>query len=387
MAEQPVVHLRTVASSSGQWIFRKMVREAAPRTEPGSVVRVLDRDGGFVAQAFWNPKSELALRVLTRDETPVDDEWFRRAVRRAVALRRDVLQLDRATNAWRAVFSEADALPGLVADRFGQVLSCQVASLGIYRVFPVISDELKRVLGAHVVHVSADPKIAKIEGFPVPSSAGAAARTVIREHGLDFEVDCAEGHKTGFFLDQRDSRRRIRELAKGRRVLDLCSYTGGFALNAAKGGATWTAAVDLDEAAVAQARRNADRNQLGEHMQFVHADAFAYLRALSTTPPDLVIVDPAKQAVRKDEVPRALRFYHDLNALVFEKVAREALVLACSCTGLVSEHAFLETLAAAAVAARRSVTFLEVRGAPADHPVPSDFPQARYLKVVLCRVA
>jgi 23S rRNA (cytosine1962-C5)-methyltransferase len=381
------VRLRTVVPSGSAWIFRKMVRDADPRTEPGSVVRVLDRDGGFVAQAFWNPKSELALRVLTRDEAPVDDEWFRRAVRRAVALRRDVLQLDRVANAWRAVFSEGDGIPGLVVDRFADVLSCQVSTLGAYRAFPVLAEELKRLLAPRVVHVAADPKIAKIEGFPMPSSAGEAARVVVREHGLDFEVDCAAGHKTGFFLDQRESRLRVRELARGRRALDLCSYTGGFALNLAKGDAASVTAVELDEGAVAQAKRNAERNKLGGRVKLVHADVFDFLRSLQGPPPEFVVVDPAKQAVGKHEVKRALGYYHDLNALVFERCAKDALVLSCSCTGLVSEHAFLGALSDAAVSARRTVTFLDVRGAPADHPVPSDFPQARYLKVVLARVA
>lgn len=386
MTPQGEVRLRTVVPASGPWIFRKMVREASPRTEPGSVVRVLDRDGGFVAQAFWNPKSELALRVLTRDETPVDDAWFRGAVRRAVALRRDVLQLDRVSDAWRAVFSEADRLPGLVVDRFGGVLSCQVATLGVYRAWPVLADELRRVLDARVVHVAAEPRIAKLEGFPIPDGAGDAARTKVHEHGLTFEVDCARGHKTGFFLDQRESRRRVRDLAKGRRVLDLCSYTGGFALNAAKGGAAKVTAVDLDEAAVAQAERNAALNGLQGAVRFTHADVFPFLRGLHGGEHDLIVVDPAKQAQSKDERARAIGYYEDLNALAFEKAAPGGLVLTCSCTGLVGEHDFLEALARAAVAARRTVTFLEVRGAPADHPVPSDFPQARYLKNVLCRV-
>ena len=387
MSSQSVVHLRTVVPAGSPWIFRKMVRDAEPRTEPGSVVRVLDRDGGFVAQAFWNPRSEIALRVLTRDETPVDDAWFQHMVTRAIALRRDVLQLDRVANAWRAVFAEGDGLPGLVVDRFGDVLSCQVSTLGVYRAFPVIADALKRLLAPRVLHVSADPKIAKLEGFPFPASAGDAARAVIREHGLEFEVDCAEGHKTGFFLDQRESRLRIRELARGRRALDLCCYTGGFAINAVKGEALSVTGVDLDETAVAKARRNAERNKLAGRVQFVHQDVFEHLRALEGPPPDLVIVDPAKQATQRDEVQRALGYYHDLNALVFERCARDALVLTCSCTGMVSESAFLGALADAAISARRAVTFLDVRGAPADHPVPSDFPQARYLNVILARVA
>jgi len=384
----PTVRLKTVASSRGPWIFRKMVGDADPRTEPGAIVRVVDREGGFVAQAFWNPKSELALRVLTRAESPVVDEaWLRRAVARAVALRRDVLRLDEESDAWRAVFSEADQLPGLVVDRYGDVVSCQVSSLGVYRAFAVLKDELKKRLGARVVHVAADPKIAKLEGFPVPDGAGDAARAVVREHGLSFEVDCAAGHKTGFFLDQRDSRRRVRGLAKGRRVLDLYCYSGGFALNAAKGGAREVVAVDLDEDAVAQGRRNAKRNGLDAAVRFVHADAFDHLRAAADRSFDLVVVDPAKQAVNRSELSKALAYYEDVNTLAFAKAAEGALVLSCSCTGVVSEPDFLEALSRAARNARREATFLEMRGAPADHPVPADFPQARYLKCVLTRLA
>jgi 23S rRNA (cytosine1962-C5)-methyltransferase len=386
-AAVPTVRLKTVVPSRGPWIFRKMVDAAEPRTEPGSVVRVLDREGGFVAFAFWNPKSELALRVLSRAESPVVDEaWLRAAVARAIAFRRDTLALDRQGDAWRAIFAEADQLPGLVADRYGDVVSCQVSSLGIYRAFPVISDELKRRLGARVVHVAADPKIAKLEGFPVPDGAGPAARTTIHENGMKFAVACDKGHKTGFFLDQRDSRRRIRELAKGRRVLDLFSYTGGFALNAAKGGAKSVTAVDLDEEAVAAARENAALNGLASSVDCVHADAFAFLRAAKERAYDLIVVDPAKQALNRSELGKALGYYEDLNTLAFTRAATDGLVLSASCTGVVSEPDFLEALGKAARNARREATFVEVRGAPGDHPVPADFPQARYLKCVLTRL-
>lgn len=387
MKNVPTVRLKTVVPSRGPLVFRKMVDAAEPRTEPGAIVRVLDREGGFVAYAFWNPKSELALRILTREESPeVDEHWLRRAVARAVSLRRDTLKLDRQGDAWRAIFSEADQLPGLVADRYGSVVSCQVSSLGIYRAFPVLKDELKQRLGARVVHVAADPKIAKIEGFPVPDGAGESARTTIREGGLEFEVDCAQGHKTGFFLDQRESRRRVRELAKGARVLDLFSYSGGFALNAAKGEAREVTAVDLDEAAVEQARRNAKRNGLDAAVRFVHADAFAFLRAAADRSFDLVVVDPAKQTTHRSDLTRALRYYEDLNTLAVAKAAPGGLVYTCSCTGVVSEADFLESVSRAARNAKREATFLEMRGAPADHPVPADFPQARYLKCALVRV-
>ncbi len=364
-----------------------MIDKATRRVEAGSVVRVEDRSGGFVGQAFYNPRSEIALRFLTWSESPVvDDNWFRNAIREAVSLRRDLLGLDRVSDAWRVVFAEADRLPGLIVDRFGPVLSCQIASLGAYRMFPVIRDELRALLGARTIHVSADPKIAGREGFPVPDSAGAAARTVVREHDLEYEVDCARGHKTGFFLDQRDSRLRIRRLAAGRRVLDLFCYTGGFAMNAAKGGAVDVVAVDLDEEAIAAVRANAERNGLSDIVYARHEDAFDVLRNRKTGKFDLIVVDPAKQARTRGDVQGALQYYQDINRLAFGRVAPGGLVLSCSCSGLVSQADFLAALGYAAAEARREVTFLEVTGAPPDHPVAADYPEGRYLKCVLARV-
>jgi 23S rRNA (cytosine1962-C5)-methyltransferase len=364
-----------------------MVDRSSRGIEAGSVVRVEGRDGAFVGQAFWNPRSEIALRLLTRhEEPPVDDGWFADVVRRAVTLRRETLALERVTDAYRVIHAEGDGLPGLVVDRYADVLSCQVSSLGIYRHFGVLRDALVGALGTRVVHVTAEPRLAKREGFPVPRGAGKDARTTIQEHGLRFAVDCAGGHKTGFFLDQRDSRLRIRQLARGRRVLDLFSYCGGFALNAARGKAQNVTAVDLDEDAVAVGRENAAANGLESAVEFRHADAFDVLREARPGRYDLLVVDPAKQAHVRRDVGKAVRYYTDLNRLAFEKVESGGLVLSCSCTGLVDEPAFLEALGRAAFQSGRHVTFLEVRGAPADHPVAADVQEGRYLKCVLSRV-
>ncbi len=380
--------IRLRARPHGAAIFRKMVAPGVEGVEAGTVVRVLDRDGKFVGQAFWNPRSEIALRVLSRDEAPpVDDDWFRAVIRRAVTLRQDVLQLDGVTDAYRVVHAEGDALPGLIVDRYADVISCQVSSLGIYRTFPILRDVLVEAFAARTVHVTADPRLAKREGFPIPRGAGADARAEITEHGLRFDVDCAGGHKTGFFLDQRDSRARVRSLARGRRVLDLFSYTGGFALNAARGGATAVRAVDLDEKAVAAGRANAERNGLARQVEFEHADAFDVLRGMTSGAFDLIVVDPAKQAHSRNELDRAKKMYVDLNRLAFEKAARGGLVLTCSCTGLLDESAFLSALSRAAFLSGRHVTFVEIAGAPGDHPVAADTPEGRYLKTVLCRVA
>jgi len=179
----------------------------------------------------------------------------------------------------------------------------------------------------------------------------------------------------------------VRQLAAGKRVLDLFCYTGGFALNAARGKASQVVAVDLDEDAIAAGKQNAATNGLEDRVTFVHKDAFDVLRNTTQGAYGLMIVDPAKQAHQRSEVGRALGYYTDLNRLVFEKAPPDGLVLTCSCTGLVDEQGFLQALSRAAQRAGRHVSFLEVNGAPADHPVAADTPEGRYLNVVLCRVA
>mgnify|MGYP001324508991 CR=1 FL=1 len=203
------MRLRTAPPRAETWIYRKMVSQPAGRVEPGALVRVEDREGRFVGQGFYNPRSEIELRLLSRSETPpLGAGWIRMAVRRAARLRRDVLGLDAVTDAYRVVFSEADGLSGLIVDRYADVLSCQVLSLGIHRAFADIRIELLHLFSPRVIPVAADARVAKKEGFPLPDGAGAAARTVVQEYGLRFEVDPVEGHKTGFFLDQRDARQR-----------------------------------------------------------------------------------------------------------------------------------------------------------------------------------
>lgn len=383
----PTVHLVPGAVPEGAWVFKRDVERPRGRVDPGSEVRVVDGRSQFAGRALYNPKSEVVLRILTRHDVPLDDAWFAAAIDRAVTLRTEVLGLFRFTNAARLVNSEGDGLSGLIVDRFADVLSCQVGSLGIQRRFGVIRKALLRHFDARLVHVSASPEVAAKEGFPVPVGGGDAARTVIDEARLHFEVDCEGGHKTGFFLDQRDSRHRVRQLAKGRRVLDLFCYTGGFALNAGRGGAELVEGVDLDEWAIAQAGRNAERNRLDERVRFTHADAFDRLRALSGGEFDLIVVDPAKQANHRGQIDKAIRYYEDLAALAYEKVADGGLVLSCTCSGLVGEREFLGALARGAERAGRRVQFLELGGAPGDHPLASDFPRGRYLTTVLARAS
>jgi len=381
------VRLRTTRAGGQPIVFRKMVRSADPGTGNGEVVEVVDDHDRVLGRGFYNRRSELALRILERGEGPeLDGEWLRGRLASCVDLRRRVLGPGTVTDAFRAVNSEGDGLSGLVVDRYADVLSVQILALGWYRRAVEVKDALHALLRPRAVVVRSDPGVEGIEGFRVLGAAGGEARTEIREHGVRYLVDPARGHKTGFFLDQRDHRRRLMERAKGRRVLDLCCYSGGFSLAAAKGGAERVLGVDLDEEAVAQARGNLGLNGSPKSVSFLHGDAFDALRDAAPGEWDVILCDPPKLAASRAELPGALRKYEDMNALAFGKIAPGGLVVSCSCSGLVSEGDFLGVLSRAALKAGRDVRVLEVGGAAPDHPWALHHPAGRYLKVVWSEV-
>ena len=376
------VRLRTTRAGGQPVIFRKMVAGADPGTGNGEAVEVVDDRGRVLGRGFYNRRSELAVRILERGAGPdLDEAWLRRRLGSCLALRRDVLGLDRDTDAWRCVNSEGDGLSGLVVDRYADLVVVQLLALGWFRRAVEIKDSLRALLRPRGFAFLADPEIERIEGFRVLGDADAGGPVEIREHGVRFRVDPSRGHKTGFFLDQRDHRRRLRERARGRRVLDLFCCSGGFSLAAAKGGAARVLGVDLDEEAIEQARGNAALNGSPPSVSFSHGDAFDALRDAKPGEWEVVVCDPPKLAARRQDLPGAMRKYEDMNALAFAKVAPGGLVLSASCSGLVSEAEFLGALSRAALRAGREVRVLETGGAAPDHPWSLAHPAGRYLKV------
>jgi 23S rRNA (cytosine1962-C5)-methyltransferase len=364
-----------------------MVEKPSVRIPPGSVVDVEDRDGNRVGRGFYNGHSRISLRILTADPAEaVDAEFFARRLGRAVSLRREWLRLDDVTDSYRLVHSEGDGLSGLVVDRFGQTLVLEFFSAGMYR----FRDAIRSVLETHYpgcrFYWFAEEHVQKQESFdcrpPEPPPPD-----VITEHGVKFRVAPGGKHKTGFFLDQRDNRRYLAGFCAGRRVLDLCCNSGGFAVYAkALGNAEEVTGVDLDESALALARQNAGLNQV--RVRFVQADLFPWLRDMVATGQrfDVVVLDPAKQTRDREALDYALKRYLDMNRLALQVVAPGGLFLTCSCTGLVSELDFMESVRRAAWQAGRSLQVLKVSGAGADHPYLLHVPEGRYLKAVFCRV-
>ncbi len=343
-----------------------------PRIPPGSVVDVEDRTG--------------ALRILTADPTEmIDEDFFRRSIGRAVALRRDFLKLDELSNAYRLIHSEGDGLSGLVVDRFGETIVIEFFSAGMFKFREAIRNVLGELFPNSQFYWFAEEHVAKQESFDCYPMA-LPTPNVITEHGVKFRVAPGSKHKTGFFVDQRDNRKFVAELAKGKTLLDLCCNTGGFAVSSKVLGATEVQGVDLDEGAIELAKQNARLN--GVEAKFTQNDIFAWLRDILPLGRrwDVVVLDPAKMTRDRESIPLALKKYLDMNRLSLQAVKPGGIFVTCSCTGLVSEEMFLDVIRRAAWQANRPVQILKVSGAGGDHPYLAHADESRYLKCVVCRV-
>lgn len=399
-AASPWVQLRS--ASQNPLIYEKMIAAADPAARPGDVVQVYDKSGALFGRGLYNPRSRIVLRMLTWGDVAVDDAFWRQRIDDAIALR-ERLNLSAMTDAYRLVHAEGDGLSGLVAERYADCVALECFSLGVQQraatLAAMISDRLgvptaldrpPRPGGGWRIVVRADASSARHEGLlpdaPLPGGE-APASVVIRENGLRFRVDLAAGHKTGFFCDQRENRRKLATLCRGGSVLDVCCYTGGFAIYArARGDATEVTGVDLDERAIALARDNANLNQA--RVEFVHADAFVYLRQMIAGGRqfDVVVLDPPKLAATRDGYDEAIAKYHDLNVLGMRVVRPGGMLLTCSCSGLVTRDAFIETVHGAARRVGRRLQLLELTGAGADHPIMLNCPESAYLKAAWLRV-
>jgi 23S rRNA (cytosine1962-C5)-methyltransferase len=368
------------------WIWSAQVQKPAERLPPGSLVDVVDAKGRFIGRGFWNGHARIALRLLTIDPNEVIDAgWIEKRIEQAVTLRRQMLQLDRDSDAWRVVHSEGDGLSGLIVDRYDDILVIEYFAAGMWRFRETIHQALLRHFPNARLYWFAETHVQKQESFDC-RAMDAPDAVQVHEHGLRFHAAPGSGHKTGFFADQRDNRKRFAELAQGRRVLDLCCNAGGFAVHAMAAGAKEAIGVDMDPGILEVARANAQANNV--EVRFEQADIFDWLRQAASRGEtyDAVILDPAKLTRDRSKIIDALKKYFAMNRLALDVIPPGGLLLTCSCTGLVSEADFLEMLRRVALNAGREIQMLHIAGAGTDHPVRSDVPEGRYLKAVFCRV-
>jgi 23S rRNA (cytosine1962-C5)-methyltransferase len=372
------------------WIFSGSVERIAGKPAAGETVEVRDASGKPLALAAYSPSSQIRARVWSFDvSAAIDAAFFRKRLEQAISMR-ERLPAAKHSNAMRLVHGESDGLPGLVVDRYDDVLVAQFLSAGTERWREEILDALTEISGCEAIFERSDAEVRKLEGLAqrVGFARGnrAASRCPIVEHGLNFRVDVEQGQKTGFFLDQRENRQRVRALASGRQVLDGFSYTGGFAIAALAGGAGRVTALESSAAALEIAKDNLAANPLDAgKIEFVQADVFAHLRTLRDRAArfDMVILDPPKFAPTAAQARNAARAYKDINLLAFKLLAPGGLLATFSCSGGVPADLFQSIVAGAALDAGVEAKIIERFGAAADHPVALEFPEGDYLKGLL----
>ncbi len=386
--ERPVVDL-TIHPSPHPFVRKGLVRSRTASLPAHGVVTVRAPGGEILGDAFWNATSDIALRRLTTGDVRFDRDHLAASLDRAVSLRRGVPGLVEGSEAWRVVHAEGDELSGLVVDRYRDVLAVELFSAGwlpwIDEVLALLHDRL----GTAHHRVSLDPRIARLEGVrPLRMrSPDCPAQLRVREHGVRWQVDLEAGHKTGFFCDQRDNRRELAAWCAGKEVLDVCTYTGGFAVTAAAAGdPAGVTAIDLDEVALATAKKNANLNQV--RVGFVHADAFDWMRQVEQGERrfDVLVLDPPKFIPTRSDVEKGRGKYHDLNRLAVKLLSPGGLLVTCSCSGLLARDDFTDLVRTAARKEGRRARIVRSTGPGPDHPVHLECPETDYLKTLWMRV-
>ncbi|WP_313953208.1 class I SAM-dependent methyltransferase [Accumulibacter sp.] len=376
------------------WIFAASVDRLRGRARRGDTVDVVAANGRPLAKAAWSPESKIRARVWTFDpDETVDDAFFKRRIQAAVERRQMMPEL-RGQDGLRLVHGESDGLPGLIADRYGDTVVLQLTATGPEKWRSAIIGALQRATGCTRIYERSDSDVRRLEGLePVTGWVLGEApdeALVIVENGVRLKVDVVAGHKTGFYLDQRDNRLLTRELAAGRATLNCFCYTGGFSLQALAGGATSVLSIDSSGPALATAADNLALNpQLdASRCEWREADVFDSLRALKSDGQrfDLIILDPPKFAPSAAHAESAARAYRDINVFAFRLLNPGGLLMTYSCSGGIRSEYFQQIVADAAVGAGRDARLLRRLSAPPDHPVALHFSEGEYLKGLLCQV-
>lgn len=370
------------------FVFRKRLGQISRDAQPGDLVELVSSSGTTLGHGLFNPEAEIAVRVLRTGQHRPDEAWWSERLSEAVGLRRETLRLDEVSQAYRVIHAEADGLPGLVIDRFGDVLVAECYSLGMYQRAEAIIAQLEPILGTKHGVLRVAPMSQEHEGFTAApyGSAEVPIKLTIQEHGTKFRVHFAGGNKTGFYCDQRDNRKQLAEFCRGKTVLDLCCYTGGFSLQAKRlGQASEVTGVELDEDTVALARENAQQNQV--KINFVQAEVFGYMRDMLRNKRrfDVVILDPPKLIRGRMETEEGRHKYFDLNRLAMQLVNPGGILLTCSCSGLLDMAEFTKIVCAAPEVGRRCQIFAKGGAAP-DHPIATTCPESEYLKTIWVRL-
>lgn len=376
------------------WVFSGAIEAVDGSPDPGQTVDILDSQGGWLARGAYSPQSQIRIRIWTwSEDEPVDTAFIARRVGRSIRARAS-LAADPQVTAYREIFSESDGIPGLVVDRYSDFRVAQFLTAGAERWREEILDALADDKECRGVYERSDSDVRSLEGLapsagPVRGEA-LPGRLRIREHGLEFEVDPVEGQKTGFYLDQRENRARLKSIVRGGTMLDCFCYTGGFTLAGLSAGIEKAVAIESSPSALERASQNTALNGFGHAAcEWIAGDAFVELRRLRDRRAqfDTIVLDPPRFAPTSAQVPKAARGYKDINLLAFKLLRPGGLLFTFSCSGGVGPELFQKIVADAALDAGIEANVIEWLGQPPDHPVALSFPESRYLKGLVIRIA
>ena len=366
--------------SGHQWVFSNEIKTIKGDPEAGDVVELLRYDEKFLGVGFFNPHSLIASRVLSKERETITFEFFERRISQALQLRK---RLYPGAESFRLVHGEADFLPGLVVDKYNEYLSIQTLSVGMDRRLTLLCDVLESIFHPKAIVERNESPLRSLEQLPLEKGVvrGTIGQTIISENGVKFKVDLLQGQKTGFFLDQRENRKAIQRYALGATVLDCFCNEGGFALYAGLGKAKSVQAIDISEAAIANAKVNSAFNEVS-NVRFEVGDVFEKLPRLAEAGDkfDAVILDPPSFSRNRKTVATALKGYKEINTGALRLINTGGILMTASCSHHVTEESFLDVVEASARTAHRSLQLLEFRGASPDHPTLSTMPETKYLK-------
>lgn len=375
------------------WVFSGALEKVNGSPENGEVVKVCNAHGDFLAYGYFNDQSRVAVRLLEWDEDrTIDKDWYAEKINQAIQSRAQLLK-NKNTNAYRLIFSEADFLPGLIVDQYADFLSVQILSTGIEKAKDIIIDILCKTLKPKGIFDRSDATARTHEGITAENGLlwgeAPASFIAVKENGINYHINIAEGQKSGFYCDQRDNRKLLAGYANGKTVLDCFSYSGGFTLNAFHAGATAITSVDSSALAIETLKQNIALNQfqVKEHKAIL-SDVNKQLRAFKEEGKkfDIVVLDPPKYAPSRSALDRAARAYKDLNRLGLLLLESGGLLATFSCSGAVDIETFKQIIAWAALDAGKEVQIIHQFSQPEDHPIRLSFPEGEYLKGLLIRV-
>jgi len=379
---------RMVEGPGHLWVYAGHVEEVLGQPVPGDLVDVMTPDGRFYGRGLYNPASKIRVRMLTFEDVPIDESFWVQRIQQAVRLRHRVVTH---TSAYRVIYGEADRLPGLIVDRYGDTLVMQTLSFGMDRRKDLLASLLSKELGISSVYGRNDAKSRQLEGLTLETgfiTGSGPTQLEIQEGPARFVVDIARGQKTGWFCDQRENRLAAAKLAAQAEVLEVFCHTGAFGIHAAMGGARSVEGLDVSEDSLVLAREHARLNQVQGCCTYRAGDAFSELRSLvkSARRYDLVMLDPPAFARSQQALNRALAGYKDVNLLGLKLVKPEGYLVTSSCSHPVSSENFWKAIRLAAHDARKEFRLIEQRGQSADHPILASMPETRYLKCLILQV-